>query len=231
MWSWTTTTTRFVSARWTQASNLHPSEHTTWRSSRTKSRTHKRKSWRRNAFSLRLKIKHPRAACSLFSTSVKKSSLQEKCPANWFVKTREGVRRETGREISLFFQSRQVKCAVRPRQWNRPFTCKDEVYGASRVLWPVFRLQLRGTKAWRYPLPSHASHFSLLSSPLCFLPSFSSTLSTFPSILYCHFSPVSPRITSTTWRVREWRSGWWTWCRRWPDWPEFAFWRCHTQML
>lgn len=48
-------------------------------------------------------MKHPSAACSLFSTSVKKWYLQEKCPANWFVKTREGVRGETGTEMSSFF--------------------------------------------------------------------------------------------------------------------------------
>ena len=117
-----------------------------------KTRTNKLRGWRGTNFTLQLKIKHsirfaPRAACSLFSTSAKKLSLQEKCPANWFVKKREGVRGETGTEISPFFLSRQVKCAVRPGQWSRPFTCKDEVYGASRVLWPVFRLQLRGTKA------------------------------------------------------------------------------------
>lgn len=172
MWSCTSNTRIYfcsVNTLNIKSQALNPPEHGTQRSSRTKCRTHKRKSWRSTAFSLRLKTQHPRAARSLFSTSVKKLSFREKCPANWFVKMREGVRGETGREISLFFQSRQVKCAVRPGQWSRPFTCKDEVYGASRVLWPVFN--------WEAPkrdgIPSLPSHFpSFAHSIPSLVPSF-----------------------------------------------------------
>lgn len=223
MWSCTSNTRIYfcsVNTLNIKSQALNPPEHGTQRSSRTKCRTHKRKSWRSTAFSLRLKTQHPRAARSLFSTSVKKLSFREKCPANWFVKMREGVRGETGRDISLFFQSRQVKCAVRPGQWSRPFTCKDEVYGASRVLWPVFRLQLRGTKAWRYPLPSLP--LSLLCALYPFLGSFfHSPLSLHPCSppSFCcsvSFSQVSPNLIFTldTSSPEDYQSGklqWWWW--------------------
>lgn len=128
-----------------------------------------------------------------YLASVKTLSLQEECPANWFVKMRECVRRETGREVPPFSQSRQVKCAVRLRQWSPPFTCKDEVYGVSRVLWPVFRLQLRGNKAWRYPLPFMPPTFPpyLMPSPPRFLPSLPSTLHVFLLSLHPCFRPSS----------------------------------------
>ena len=114
------------------------------------------------------------------------------CPANWFVNMREGVRGETGREISPFFQSRQVKCAVRAGQWSRPFTCKDEVYGVSRVLWPLFRLQLRGTKAWRYIPSPLCLPLSLLSS----LPPLLATLHVFLSHRIRVFLPPTSTFMS-----------------------------------